>query len=58
VKGDEKRAHGSVTPGGSAVKDATGKYIHEDVWRYLFTHPIEQVGKPVPHDEDCQMNLK
>lgn len=58
VKGDEKRAHGSVTPGGSAVKDASGKYLHEAVWHYLFTHPVEEVGKPVPHDEDCRMDLR
>ena len=37
-------------PGGAAVKDAAGKFIHENVWRYLFTHPVEQVGQPVPHD--------
>jgi len=58
VKNDAKRAHGAVTPGGSAVKDAAGKLIHEDVWRYLFTHPVEQVGKPVPHDSDCRMELR
>jgi hypothetical protein len=50
VKGDAKRAHSSVTPGGAAVKDAAGKYVHEAVWRYLFTHPVEQVGQPVPPD--------
>ncbi|MEI9895186.1 MAG: hypothetical protein WDN28_15175 [Chthoniobacter sp.] len=50
VKGDAKRAHSSVTPGGAAVKDAAGKYIHEDVWRYLFTEPVEKVGVPVPAD--------
>jgi hypothetical protein len=44
VKNDANRAHSSVTPGGAAVKDADGKYIHEDVWRYLFTHPVEEVG--------------
>lgn len=41
VKGDPNRAHGCVTPGGSAVKDAMGRFIHEDVWRYLYTHPTE-----------------
>ena len=40
-KGDANRAHSSVTPGGNAVKDASGKFIHEDVWRYLFTQPTE-----------------
>ena len=58
VKGDAKRAHSSVTPGGAAVKDADGKFIHEDVWRYLFTHPVEEVGQPVPADPDCMKDLR
>lgn len=58
VQGDEKRAHGAVTPGGSAVKDAAGKLIHEAVWRYLFTQPVEQVGQPVPPDADCVKDLR
>jgi hypothetical protein len=58
VKNDPKRAHGSVVPGGSAVKDADGKFIHEDVWRYLFTHPVEEVGEAVPRDADCSMDLR
>ena len=58
VKGDEKRAHSSVTPGGAAVKDAAGKLIHEDVWRYLFNQPVDQVGQPVPPDADCVKDLR
>ncbi len=57
VKRDDKRAHSSVTPGGAAVKDAAGKFIHEDVWRYLFNHPVEKTGEPVPHDPGCAMDL-
>lgn len=57
VKGDDKRAHSSVVPGGAAVKDASGKFVHEDVWKYLFTHPLDQVGDAVPHDADCQLDL-
>ena len=57
VKGDDKRAHSSVTPGGAAVKDAAGKFIHEDVWRYLFNQPVELIGQPVPHDPGCAMDL-
>ena len=53
VKGDANRAHGSVTPGGSAVKDKDGKFIHEPVWRYLYTHPVDEVGSPTPADPDC-----
>jgi len=58
VKGDAKRAHSSVTPGGAAVKDAAGQFIHEAVWRYLFTHPVEAVGQPVPSDPDCLKDLR
>ncbi len=48
------RAHGSVQPGRSAVKDpSTGKLIHEAVWKYLFTHNVDEVGKPVPLDPHC-----
>lgn len=53
VKGDAKRAHSSVTPGGAAAKDASGKFIHEAVWRYLFTHPVEETGAAVPPDPNC-----
>jgi hypothetical protein len=53
VKGDAKRAHSSVTPGNAAAKDADGKFRHEAVWRYLFTHPVEQVGAAVPIDPEC-----
>ncbi len=33
VKNDVRRAHSSVTPGGAAVKDAQGRFVHEAVWR-------------------------
>lgn len=58
VKGDAGKAHGAVQPGGSAVKTAAGKFIHEDVWRYLYTHPVELVGKPVAGDADCRKDLR
>jgi len=50
VKGDARRAHSSVVPGGAAPKDAAGKFLHEDVWRYLFTQPVDKVGPAVPGD--------
>jgi hypothetical protein len=53
VKGDARRAHSSVVPGNAAAKDASGKFLHEAVWRYLFTHPVEQVGAAMPIDPDC-----
>lgn len=53
VNKNADRAHNAVVPGGTAVKDAKGNYIHEKVWEYLFTHPIEAVGDSVPSDADC-----
>jgi hypothetical protein len=40
------------------VKDASGRFIHEAVWRYLFTHPADQVGEPTPQDADCRKDLR
>jgi hypothetical protein len=54
VGGNANRAHSSVTPGKAAAKAKTGKgYLHEDVWRYLFTHPVDQVGDPSATDDGC-----
>jgi hypothetical protein len=58
VKDDAGRAHSSVVPGEAAPKDASGKFIHEDVWRYVFTHPVEKVGHPVPSDPACRKDLR
>ena len=58
VKKDANRAHSSSQPGGAAVKDASGKFIHEEVWRYLFTHPVEQTGESVAADPDCRKDLR
>ena len=41
VGNNAKRAHSASTPGKSSVKDKNGKYLYEDVWKYLFTHPIQ-----------------
>ncbi|RLS52194.1 MAG: hypothetical protein DWH91_17310 [Planctomycetota bacterium] len=58
VKNDANRAHSMVVPGGAAAKDSSGKFIHEAVWRYLFTHPVEQIGPPVPPEADCRLDLR
>ncbi len=47
VKNDAKRAHSAVTPGSRSFKSEDGKLMHEPVWRYLYTHPVDKVGKPV-----------
>lgn len=56
VKNNAGRAHNASIPDGAAVKDANGKLIHEEVWRHLFTHPVEETGDPVPPDADCEMD--
>lgn len=55
---DARRAHGSVVPGRNARKDSSGGFEHEDVWRYLFTHPVDSVGKAVPLDDSCIKNQR
>ena len=57
VNDNPKRAHGSVVPGRSAYSKG-GKYIHEDVWKYLFTHPVNKTGKPAVQDPGCLKNQK
>ena len=59
VKGDEKKAHSYVQPNAKgSPKDATGNYLQDDVWRYLFTAPVDQVGQPVPPEPQTRMNLR
>lgn len=55
VKGDAKRAHSSVVPGNAAAKDSSGQFLHEAVWRYLFTQPVEEIGAATPLDPSCQV---
>lgn len=55
VKNDGGRAHNAPVPGGAALKDAEGKFLHEDVWRYLFTHPVDEAGAAVPKESDCEL---
>lgn len=58
VKGDAKRAHGAVVPGNSTPKDAAGKCLYEEVWRYLFTHPVGEIGEATAPDPDCRMQQR
>jgi hypothetical protein len=58
VKGDAGRAHSSVIPGGASAKDADGKFLHEAVWRYLYTHPVDATGTPGAPDADCENDLR
>ena len=58
VGGDASRAHSSVQPGSRAKQDKSGKYLHEDVWRYMFTHPVDVVGRATEMDEGCEKDQK
>ncbi len=58
VKNDARRAHSSVQPGGSSPKNAKGEFLFEPVWRYLFTHPVDDVGEAGPMDPDCLKNQR
>jgi hypothetical protein len=58
VQGDANRAHNAVIPGKTAVKDAQGNDLHENVWRYLFTHPVDAVGNAAPEDPNVWMNQR
>jgi len=53
VAGDARRAHSSVTPGGASKKTSEGNFAHEEVWRYLFTHPVDRVGEATEPAPDC-----
>lgn len=43
VDGNANKAHGIVVRGDR----------WQIVWKYLFTHPVDEVGKPVAKDPDC-----
>lgn len=55
VQGDAKKAHSGVLPKKYSPKK-NSHYVHEAVWNYLFTHPVDQVGKPEPPDDSCLKN--
>ncbi|WP_231753367.1 BPSS1187 family protein [Rosistilla carotiformis] len=54
VGGDAGRAHGSVTPGRSSPKNEDGGLKFDPVWRYLYTHPVDEVGVATEEDPGCQ----
>lgn len=56
VGDDAARAHSAVTPGRASPRDPSGELLYEPVWRYLFTHPVEEVGQPTEVDPGCRQN--
>ena len=58
VAGDAKRAHSGIVPGGGAMKDAGGQFVHEAVWKYLFTSPVDKAGAPVEPEKGVRMDQR
>ncbi len=59
VKGDDKKAHSYVTPNAkNSPRDASGNYVQDEVWRYLYTSPVDEVGHAVPPETVTRMNLR
>ncbi len=52
-----KAIHNAVAPNDAAIKK-DGKYVHEPVWRYMLTHPVDKVGEATPLDPNCQKKGK
>lgn len=53
VGSNPDRAHSASTPGKNSPKAKDGKLLYESVWKYLYTHPVEQVGESVPPEKRC-----
>ena len=53
VGGNAKKAHSVVTPRKSGPKKPDGTLAYEQVWRYLFTHPVAKTGDSTPLDSAC-----
>lgn len=58
VNHDAKRAHSAVVPGKGSPKNSSGAYLYEDVWRYVFTHPVDQTGEEVAPEGDCTIHQR
>ena len=58
VGGDAGRAHSAVNPGRASPKDDAGNYLYEPVWRYLFTHPVDETGEATALDPDCEKDQR
>lgn len=52
------QAHGASTPGKSSPKGKDGGYLYEDVWKYLFTHPVSETGAAVRPEERCRGDFR
>jgi hypothetical protein len=44
-------------PGEASPRGKDGKFLYEDVWKYLFTHPVGETGRAVRVEEGCERAL-
>ncbi len=58
VGGNADRAHNAPVPGGASPKGKDGKFLYEDAWKYLYTHPVTEVGEKVRPEERCREDFK
>lgn len=56
VGGDPKRAHGAVQPRSNSPKTPAGDYLYEAAWEYLYTQPVDQVGKAADNAPFCVLD--
>ncbi len=58
VKNDPAKAHGYVQPNKNSPKDASGNYLQDEVWKYLFTSDVNAVGTAVAPEASTPMDLR
>ncbi len=57
---DKNHAHQVVTPRdySKALKNEDGTFLYQDVWDYMFTHPVAEVGTAVDLDPGCDKDQR
>ena len=58
VGGDVNKAHSFVQVTKTGPRDAEGRLIQDEVWRYLFTAPVEVVGVAGGAELGTRMDLR
>jgi hypothetical protein len=58
AKEQADRGHGYVTPSKNSPREESGKFVQDAVWRYLYTSPVDKVGKPVDPEPGVKMDQR
>lgn len=48
------RVHNGVAPTSFSFRNEDKSFVHEPVWRYMLTHPVDVIGEPTALDPACQ----